>query len=427
MPNRTNAISGGLATRRRAARETPETILGALNLLWLRGRLATVLPMLPREWFQRITDVTDAAPIVSAPRSTSDPVTALAAVAASLPSSFDETAAAICLAVAAAVVLPSLTADERASAVRATLSWWTRALPHASPPPTTAPDAMAPADDVASDDKPTRYGGSVFLLSLAIELDAGEILWRACLPEGEAFRAALLPLLGDAAADDALVNALGGESRAELRVELAQQQEVAVQLLRAFVRAATRRGKTIPPLRLRLWHRSGERFLVACSEDAFPCFVWPADSAAALTSGIATFLQHWPWRSARPEAAPGLATFDRAGRVLVAFDHEPGGSSFLPDRGSAPRAGLVTQVAGTLGALFSARLRADPPLDRATLVSHYLVPGHVRLSPRRLDVLMPAERAEIAVRLAGLDRDPGWVAWLERTVRVAFVDAHVAP
>jgi hypothetical protein len=40
-----------------------------------------------------------------------------------------------------------------------------------------------------------------------------------------------------------------------------------------------------------------------------------------------------------------------------------------------------------------------------------------------MEVRLPMERIDIAVRRAGLDRDPGWVPWLARTVRFEFVES----
>jgi hypothetical protein len=42
--------------------------------------------------------------------------------------------------------------------------------------------------------------------------------------------------------------------------------------------------------------------------------------------------------------------------------------------------------------------------------------GRVRLSPTHLDVTFDGRDADIAVRRAGLDLDPGWVPWLGRVV-----------
>jgi hypothetical protein len=44
----------------------------------------------------------------------------------------------------------------------------------------------------------------------------------------------------------------------------------------------------------------------------------------------------------------------------------------------------------------------------------------VHLSAARVDVVMPLEQLPVVVRLAGLDRDPGWVPRARRDVRFHF-------
>jgi len=50
------------------------------------------------------------------------------------------------------------------------------------------------------------------------------------------------------------------------------------------------------------------------------------------------------------------------------------------------------------------------------------VPATVSLSPSHLDVVYPLSRARLDVRLAGLDVNPGWVAWLGRAVTFFYQD-----
>ena len=37
-----------------------------------------------------------------------------------------------------------------------------------------------------------------------------------------------------------------------------------------------------------------------------------------------------------------------------------------------------------------------------------------------MEIRMPMDRIDVRVRAAGLDRDPGWVPWLLRRVRVVY-------
>ncbi|MEM7423701.1 MAG: hypothetical protein AAF334_08245, partial [Pseudomonadota bacterium] len=50
------------------------------------------------------------------------------------------------------------------------------------------------------------------------------------------------------------------------------------------------------------------------------------------------------------------------------------------------------------------------------------VPGVIRLTASHLDVDLPLNAARTDVRVAGLDRDPGWVDWLGRLVAFHFID-----
>ena len=48
------------------------------------------------------------------------------------------------------------------------------------------------------------------------------------------------------------------------------------------------------------------------------------------------------------------------------------------------------------------------------------MPGEVTADAESIVLTIPAERYDPALRRAGVDRDPGWVPWLERRVRLDF-------
>jgi hypothetical protein len=63
----------------------------------------------------------------------------------------------------------------------------------------------------------------------------------------------------------------------------------------------------------------------------------------------------------------------------------------------------------------------DAVSDAAGLVSRYLaLPGRIVFAPEAMTIVMPMDRIDMALRRAALDRDPGWVPWLQRTVRIEF-------
>jgi hypothetical protein len=89
---------------------------------------------------------------------------------------------------------------------------------------------------------------------------------------------------------------------------------------------------------------------------------------------------------------------------------------------------LVSQLAGTLGGVLAARTASiveGEHLGWQALVSTRLaVPAVVRQAPEAITVSFDPERVDLAVRRAGLDRDPGWVPWLEAEVRFEFEESE---
>jgi hypothetical protein len=47
-------------------------------------------------------------------------------------------------------------------------------------------------------------------------------------------------------------------------------------------------------------------------------------------------------------------------------------------------------------------------------------PGSVVATPTHLEVTWPLQAADVQIRAAGLDVDPGWVPWLGRVVRFHY-------
>jgi hypothetical protein len=64
-------------------------------------------------------------------------------------------------------------------------------------------------------------------------------------------------------------------------------------------------------------------------------------------------------------------------------------------------------------------LRTRALIGPASLV---LRSGAVCVTRTHIDVVFPLQKVDLRVRRAGLDRDPGWVAWLGRIVAFHFVD-----
>ena len=48
-------------------------------------------------------------------------------------------------------------------------------------------------------------------------------------------------------------------------------------------------------------------------------------------------------------------------------------------------------------------------------------PGRVWLSPHRIDLMLPLASADIRIRRAGYDIDPGYVPWLDCVIHFHYV------
>ncbi len=95
------------------------------------------------------------------------------------------------------------------------------------------------------------------------------------------------------------------------------------------------------------------------------------------------------------------------------------------DRLRQIRAAYPPLLAGWLGRVLpfiTARLRLALRLTPQASLSHalLLVPGKFYLAPSNLDLVASIESISLAVRMAGLDSDPGWVPEFSRFVRFHF-------
>jgi hypothetical protein len=275
----------------------------------------------------------------------------------------------------------------------------------------------------------TRYGGLFYLLSLVLELGIGETLWKVCLPEGRVLTQMAAAILGDDSAADAAPLLFGGITAAEavepLAISPEQQKEVGIETLAATVAALPRLGVgSLPAPLLDVADSSAGRLLVASCGFPVGIFAWPAPDTAALAAGIDAFLQVWPITTAAPQASDFLCGLDGSGRLCPAADSAGIASCLLPMAPTATNVAVLAQICGSVLQLLYTRLMAhdvEAVSDPAELVSRYLVlPGRVVFAPEAMTIVMPMDRVDMALRRAALDRDPGWVPWLQRTVRIEF-------
>jgi hypothetical protein len=294
----------------------------------------------------------------------------------------------------------------------------------------SGPAAAASSGELATDSPQidsaplsTRFGGLFYLLSLAVELDLGELLWRACLPEGAVLTHVAAWLLGPTAAHDPAPEYFGGVApQLEMPTVLPDHQaEVCQALLASLVGAIPRRGLAEwPEIVLERVTAASGRVLVARGPGPYALFVWPATTVDDVVEGMRVFLASWPVSAPVPHAEPALAQLDRTGRIRsasVRFDLPLS----LPSADDVYGLCLLAQLTGTLGFLFAARLRRGVESSLQALVDGYF--AHRGGLTWRSDVLivsLPADAIDPAVRRAGLDRNPGWIPWLDCVVRIEF-------
>jgi hypothetical protein len=149
-------------------------------------------------------------------------------------------------------------------------------------------------------------------------------------------------------------------------------------------------------------------------------FAWPVQSSNDLRQGLSHFLSLWPMSAPAPESTPDLAMLDGSGRIRSTLRKNSVGALSLFDVESLSDA-LVAQVAGTMCRLFSARLGREYSESQHRLVQVILKQrGAIRRSNDVLSIMLPMSSINLDVRKAGLDQDPGWIPWLDATVKFEF-------
>lgn len=278
----------------------------------------------------------------------------------------------------------------------------------------------------------SEFGGLFYLLGPALELGLGEALWKVCLPEGAVLTTVASAILGAAGEHDPAASLFGGAPpRPELpSVQPDQQAEVSLALLVSFIQSMPRRGLAdLPTPVLTLAGSPAGRLLLASAADRpFAFFAWPVPSPETVSAGLRAFLAAWPANAQAPRAGPALAELDPSARVRPDSSARCAPGLLVADASDLNLAALLTQSAGTLCHLFASRANAPASGDASALVDRHLrVPARIALFHETMDVVLPMERIDSAVRRAGLDANPGWVPWLRRRVTFTFEDDAVLP
>lgn len=270
-----------------------------------------------------------------------------------------------------------------------------------------------------------QVGGLFYLLNCALALNMGEILWKACLPEQQVFSHALAALLGEGVINDAAIALFAGCSpdTKEIQISDAQLVEVTAEFLAALTAALPRRGLgAFPETIVGLGLHPKEHLLVARPVGSpFVLFARPAPTPEAACAALEAFLSAWPRSAPAPSASPVIAELDRAGRIRPLYGDLKPMAPLLPQADSAKATALLAQTIGVMCHLLEARAGGAKSATSTEFIERFLrIPAMVRATSEHLTVAIPAEKVDIQLRRAGLDRDPGWVPWLQKRVRFAF-------
>lgn len=292
-------------------------------------------------------------------------------------------------------------------------------------PKTDRAAASVPLRQDHADVVDTRFGGLFYLLAPALELSIGEALWCGCVSEAAVFARIADALLGPKASDDPAPRLFAGSTSPTGLTAVAADQhaEISTAIVEASIAALTRdRATALPSLHVSVEAGASGRFLAATAFGSpFALFAWPAHSHDALREGLAALLARWPANApvVVDRADTALASFDRTGRISTTRAVSP--RPWLLPHDDPYATALLTQAAGSLAYLFASRAGAVDITAAAGLVERHLaVPARIVVTDEALEVRIPMDRIDLAVRRAGLDRDPGWVPWLQKRVTFVF-------
>ena len=250
-----------------------------------------------------------------------------------------------------------------------------------------SPETVPPAErDV---EFPTRFAGAVYLLNLIRELGIDELLWTACLPEGAVLGRALAPLFSPEPDDELVRTLFASPGLAWTDIDLAHQRELALPLAQSLLSALRRRGLV----------------------DATP---WTSSS---LRDGEIT------WHVLSPPGLPYpflIVDGDNLPPLEIELREGPP-PAWLSI--ASPEDAMYAQILGSLSILWISALGCDSLEPGALSAEFFDLPAICALSQTEFVVHLPVGRLDIRVRIAGFDRDPGWVAWLRRGVRLHFTGA----
>jgi len=249
----------------------------------------------------------------------------------------------------------------------------------------------------------TRHAGLVYLVRCLLELDAGAVLWRACVAEQMLITAALASLIDDV--DDPAPFLLGGAAGPlAFEVSRTQRDEIVTALCTELFASLPRRGLAVIPDVQLTFVGDAHRRVFCALVDSRPIFAAPAPVKADAVNAIEQFLGIWT--SGSVHAPRAICELVPQSRIQRSNDAATASLHLETTDGDL----VVAVVAGTATCLLQSR-GGD---------CNFAIRGRIEDSADRRIVTMPMDAIRLSIRRAGLDSDPGWVPWLSRSIRIVF-------
>lgn len=130
-------------------------------------------------------------------------------------------------------------------------------------------------------------------------------------------------------------------------------------------------------------------------------------------------LQDWAQRELEADIAAAMHAIDPGGQVAARADTIEAVLRDTADWQLAAR-GAAVLLAATERSI-------GRKLDGDARALAFGLPGRIVIEEDRITVYQSVDAIDIDFRRAGLDADPGWLAWLKRDLVFVFTDVEVAP
>ena len=162
---------------------------------------------------------------------------------------------------------------------------------------------------------------------------------------------------------------------------------------------------------------SGGELVATFPDSVFPIWLGGCKGASETKESMEMLQMHWPGFFSMPSE---LGAFAVSGRTFCPIRAWFTQTTFA-GKIRRPATRLATVVIGTAAALLEWRLGETNSPSAADFVGQFLaVRGELEHTEEQIVVHVKATRVSFLLRRAGLDRDPGYLPWLDRTVVFRF-------